>query len=190
VGVSCSDDFSTTPAVGALSDETLANPQGVNLLLTGAYSVLDGTRNNAGGNQFGRGGDNWWLDVISDDAHKGSTDGDQTELLQIETNDIQTSNGYFRGKFQSLYAGVNRANAVLSVIEGIDQASLTPAQVQTLNGQNGEARFLRGHFYFELTKIWGNVAIIFLSRILMPKSLINLTMDQHGNRLRLIFNLR
>ena len=158
--VSCGDDFSTTPAVGALSDETLANTQGVDLLLTGAYSVLDGTRNNAGGNQFGRSGDNWWLDVISDDAHKGSTDGDQTELLQIETNDIQTSNGYFRGRFQSLYAGVNRANAVLSVIAGIDQASLTAAEVTALNNQAGEARFLRGHYYSELIKIWGNIAII------------------------------
>ena len=158
--LSCGDEFSTTPAVGALSDETLANPAGVDLLLTGAYSLLDGDRNNLSGNQFGRGGDNWWLDVMSDDAHKGSTDSDQVELLQIETNDIQTSNGYFRAKFGALYAGVNRANAVLSVIRGIDQASLLPSEAAAITIQEGEARFLRGHFYFELTKIWGNVAII------------------------------
>lgn len=158
--VSCGDDFSTTPAVGALSDETLANPAGVDLLLTGAYSVLDGDRNNLSGNGFGRGGDNWWLDVMSDDAHKGSTDGDQGELLQIETNDIQTSNGYFRAKFGALYAGVNRANAVLAVIEGIDQSTLLPSEATAIAGQAGEAHFLRGHFYFELTKIFGNVAVI------------------------------
>lgn len=158
--VSCGDDFSTTPAVGALSDETLANPAGVDLLLSGAYSVLDGERNNPSGNGFGRSGDNWWLDVMSDDAHKGSTDGDQGELLQIETNDIQTSNGYFRAKFGSLYAGVNRANAVLAVIEGIDQSTLLPTEVAAITAQAGEARFLRGHFYFELTKIFGNVSII------------------------------
>lgn len=158
--ISCGDDFSTTPAVGALSDDTLANPDGVDLLLTGAYSVLDGDRNNLSGNGFGRGGDNWWLDVMSDDAHKGSTDGDQGELLQIETNDIQTSNGYFRAKFGALYAGVNRANAVLAVIQGIDVSSLTDSQAATIAGQAGEARFLRGHYYFELTKIFGNVAVI------------------------------
>ncbi|WP_350287086.1 RagB/SusD family nutrient uptake outer membrane protein [uncultured Croceitalea sp.] len=158
--ISCGDDFSTTPAVGALSDETLANPAGVDLLLTGAYSVLDGQRNNAAGNQFGRGGDNWWLDVMSDDAHKGSTDGDQTELLSIEINDIQTSNGYFRAKFQALYAGVNRANAALSVIAGIDREALLPADAAAITAQEGEARFLRGHFYFELIKIFGNVALI------------------------------
>jgi len=158
----CGDEFSETPAVGALSDETLGSVEGINLLLTGAYSVLDGDRNNASGNGFGRGGDNWWLDVMSDDAHKGSTDGDQVELLQIETNDIQTSNGYFRAKFGSLYAGVNRANAVLSVISGIDESTLTANQLEAVRGQEGEARFLRGHFYFELTKIFGNVSIISL----------------------------
>ncbi|MDT0607868.1 RagB/SusD family nutrient uptake outer membrane protein [Croceitalea rosinachiae] len=158
--ISCGDDFSTTPAVGALSDETLANPAGVDLLLTGAYSVLDGQRNNAAGNGFGRGGDNWWLDVMSDDAHKGSTDGDQGELLQIEINDIQTSNGYFRAKFQALYAGVNRANAALSVIAGIDREALLPSDADAITAQEGEARFLRGHFYFELIKIFGNVALI------------------------------
>ncbi len=158
--ISCGDDFSTTPAIGALSDETLANPAGVDLLLTGAYSLLDGNRQNIPGNGFGVGGDNWWLDVMSDDAHKGSTDGDQGELLQIETNDIQTSNGYFRAKFAALYAGVNRANAVLSVIAGIDRSALLPVDAAAITVQEGEARFLRGHFYFELTKIFGNVSII------------------------------
>jgi len=115
---SCGDDFADTPAVGALSDETLANPQGIDLLLTGAYSSLDGVRNNLGGTLFGISGDNWWFDVISDDAHKGSNDADQVELFQIETNDYQTSNPYFRGRFTAIFAGVNRANAVLNVIQG------------------------------------------------------------------------
>ncbi len=158
--ISCGDEFSNTPAIGALSDENLANPQGVDLLLTGAYGVLDGWRSNNKGNQFAVGGDNWWFDVISDDAHKGSTDGDQIELFQIETNDWQTANDYFRAKFTALYAGVNRANAVISVIRGIDQSELGPTEVQTLLNQEGEARFLRGHYYFELTKIFGNVAIV------------------------------
>lgn len=159
--VSCGDDFSTTPAIGALSDEALASPQGVDLLLTGAYGMLDGWRgDNNRGNQFAVGGDNWWFDVISDDAHKGSNDADQIELFQIETYDWQTANDYFRAKFTALYAGVNRANAVLSVINGIDRSTLGPTEDQEITNQEGEARFLRGHYYFELTKIFGNVAIV------------------------------
>ncbi|MHA7864069.1 RagB/SusD family nutrient uptake outer membrane protein [Flagellimonas marinaquae] len=160
VTFSCGDEFSDTPAIGALSDDALANPQGVDLLLTGAYSMLDGWRSNNKGNQFAVGGDNWWCDVISDDAHKGSTDGDQIELFQIETLDWQTANDYFRAKFTALYAGVNRANAVLSVINGIDRDALLPAEAAAITGQEAEARFLRGHYYFELTKMYGNVSIV------------------------------
>ena len=160
VAVWCGDEFSDTPAIGALRDDALANPQGVDLLLTGAYGMLDGWRNNNKGNQFAVGGDNWWCDVIADDAHKGSTDGDQIELFQIETYDWQTANDYFRAKFTALYAGVNRANAVLSVIGGIDRSTLLPNEEAAITGQEAEARFLRGHYYFELTKLFGNVSIV------------------------------
>ncbi|SFR32260.1 Starch-binding associating with outer membrane [Robiginitalea myxolifaciens] len=160
VGLSCGDEFSETPAIGALSDEALANQQGVDLLLNGAYGMLDGWRSNNKGNQFAVGGDCWWCDVITDDAHKGSNDGDQIELFQIETLDWQTANDYFRGKFTALYAGVNRANNVLAVIGGIDRESLLPSEAATITGQEAEARFLRGHFYFELTKLFGNVSIV------------------------------
>ena len=81
--ISCSEEFTETPAVGALSDQALQNPQGVDLLLTGAYSALSGIVNNNGGNGFAVSPDNWWFDVMSDDAHKGSTDGDQQELFLI-----------------------------------------------------------------------------------------------------------
>ncbi|GMN07660.1 RagB/SusD family nutrient uptake outer membrane protein [Croceitalea sp. MTPC5] len=158
--ISCGDEFAETPAVGALSPENLVNPQGVDLLLTATYSLLDGWRNSIQGNQFAVSGDNWWFDVIADDAHKGSTDSDQGDLELVEENDWQTSNGYFRAKFTSLYAGVNRANAVLSVINGIDLTTLQPSEAEAISNQAAEARFLRAHFYFSLIKIFGNVAIV------------------------------
>jgi tetratricopeptide (TPR) repeat protein len=151
--VSCGDEFAETPAVGAIPPEAFQQADGINLLLNAAYSVLDGVRANSPGNQFGVGVDNWWMDFIADDAHKGSTDGDQVEAFQLETNDRQTANGYIRAKFAALYAGVNRANAVLSAIA----ASEDPA---SLTSQAAEARFLRGHFYFELIKVWGNISVI------------------------------
>jgi len=49
IGVlACNDEFSESPAIGALSDESLKNATGVDLLLTGAYSVLDGINNRGG----------------------------------------------------------------------------------------------------------------------------------------------
>jgi tetratricopeptide (TPR) repeat protein len=149
---SCSDEFQQVPATGALSSEALANADGVDLLLTGAYSSLNGTRFGGSAQQFSTGIDNWWMDCLSDDSHKGSTDGDQQELFDLETYTILPSNSYIQGKFQSLYSGLNRANAVIALGEQITDADVS-AQV-------AEAYFLRGFWYFELTKLYGNVSII------------------------------
>nr|WP_297783988.1 RagB/SusD family nutrient uptake outer membrane protein [uncultured Allomuricauda sp.] len=149
---SCKDDFTEQSPIGVLSEEATANETGVNLLLTGAYSALDGVRLNQLGNGFAIAPDNWWCDAMSDDAHKGSTDGDQVELFQLETYDIQTSNPYILGKWMSLYAGVNRANAVISLISSIEEGDFS--------AQLAEARFLRGYFNFELQKMFGNPAYI------------------------------
>ena len=78
--IACSKDFTESPAVGALSDDALKNATGVDLLLTGAYSTLNAQVNVGYGNYWGRAADDWTVDVLSDDAHKGSTDDDQADL--------------------------------------------------------------------------------------------------------------
>ena len=150
--LACSDDFTEQPAVGQLTEEALSNETGVDLLLTGAYSALDGIRLNQSGNQFSVSPDNWWLDVMSDDAHKGSTDSDQIELYNLEVYDIATSNPYVLGRWLSLYAGVNRSNAVIALIATIEEGDFS--------AQLAEARFLRGYYNFELQKLYGNPAYI------------------------------
>ena len=150
--VSCADDFTDIDPVGALSDASLQNATGVDLLLTGAYSVLDGVRNGYGAD-WHISGDNWWMDVIADDAHKGSTDGDQPDLLALEIFNWETTNPYVDGKWLALFAGVNRANGVLDLINKSDN----PSEFST---QAAQARFLRGHFNFEIQVMWVNVPYI------------------------------
>ncbi|GAB1307858.1 RagB/SusD family nutrient uptake outer membrane protein [Urechidicola sp. KH5] len=149
--VSCSEEFSETPAYGALSADALQNEQGINLMLIGAYSLLDGN-SNTGGSDYARAADGWWLDVMSDDAHKGSTNGDQPDLYDFEIMNWTTTNGYLDAKWKGLYAGVNRANAVIDLISRVQEGDFTQ--------QLAEARFLRGHFNFELVKVFHNVAYI------------------------------
>jgi len=151
--VSCSEDFTDIDPVGSLSDASLQNATGVDLLLTGTYSVLDGIRNGGPGADWTKSGDNWWMDVISDDAHKGSTDGDQADLYAIEIFDWGTTNPYFEGKWQALYAGVNRANGVIDLISSSDN----PADFDV---EHAQAKFLRAHYNFELTRMWGNVSYV------------------------------
>lgn len=150
--ISCSDDFTDIDPVGSLNDASLQNATGVDLLLTGAYSVLDG-HSNAGGSDWSRAGDNWWMDVLADDAHKGSSDGDQADLLAMELYTWDTNNPYFLGKWRALFAGVNRANAVIDLINN----SENPADFTT---ELAQARFLRGHYNFELSRMWVNVPYI------------------------------
>ena len=150
--LACGDDFTEKPAIGALSDDAIQNEQGVDLLLVGAYSALDGIRNNQGASDWTVSGDNWWFDVIADDAHKGSEDGDQPDLFAIEVYNWSTANPYFFGRWNGLFAGVNRANAVIDLISKITEGDFTQ--------QLAEARFLRGHYNMELVKIYGNVPYI------------------------------
>lgn len=150
--VSCSDDFTDINPVGALSDASLQNATGVDLLLVGAYSMLDGIRQDHG-EDWHPSGDNWWLDVLSDEAHKGSTDGDQPDLLTLELYTWDTTNPYILNKWRAIFAGINRSNSVISLIESSEDPSLFTTEM-------AQARFLRGHYNFELQKMWVNVPFI------------------------------
>jgi len=154
LSIGCSEEFTDINPIGALSDSQLGNAQGVDLLLTGAYSVLDGIRQNSQGNEWGRSADNWVMDVVSDDAHKGSTDSDQADLFELEVYNWQTANGYFLARWSVLFAGVQRANAVIKLINSIDDTGAT------LVSERAQAMFLRGHFHFELKKTFGVFPLI------------------------------
>ena len=149
---SCTDDFSETTPFGVLGEDQLANATGVDLQLTGAYAIVGGSRSTGSVNNFAISPDNWWFDVIVDDAHKGSNNSDQTNLESLETLEIFPGNSFVTAKFQALYAGVSRTNAVINAVRATPDTDLS--------FQEAQARFLRGYFYFELTKIYGNVAVI------------------------------
>ena len=150
--VSCSDDFTDINPVGALSDASLQNATGVDLLLVGAYSMLDGIRQGHG-DDWHVTGDNWWMDVLADEAHKGSTDGDQADLLALELYTWDTTNPYILNKWRAIFAGINRSNSVISLIESSEDPS-------SFTTEMAQARFLRGHFNFELQRMWVNVPFI------------------------------
>ncbi|WP_437397863.1 RagB/SusD family nutrient uptake outer membrane protein [Flagellimonas lutimaris] len=148
---SCSENFTEIAPKGSLNSDALNNEQGVNLLLVGVYSMLDGFRFGLT-QDYRSSGDNWWFDVISDDAHKGATNGDQNELYLLEHFDWATNNPYIRDEWVGPFAGVNRANAVLALADDIEGVDLTQ--------QIAEARFLRGHFNFELQRTYRNIPFL------------------------------
>ena len=85
--ISCKEEFLNVQPLGVLSESNLTNKIGVELVLTGAYSLMDGVQTNVGSAfaDWQGAADNWvYGSVASDDAYKGSNAGDQPEISVIE----------------------------------------------------------------------------------------------------------
>ncbi|GAB3913366.1 RagB/SusD family nutrient uptake outer membrane protein [Larkinella knui] len=154
----CKDSLEI-PAQGALSDQTLATRSGVDALLTGAYAALDGQFNDGSAlnlartNAWEASPSNWvYGSIAGGEAHKGSDGSDQPAIDAIAKFTADPSNGYFNGKWRTVYEGVNRTNSVLRVL-----AQATDVSDADRTSFTAQARFLRGHYYFELKKMWNKV---------------------------------
>ena len=154
VVVACKDSFLEEQPRGVFSESILINRQGIEGMLIGAYSLLDG----AGGptNDWFAAASNWVFgDVTSDDAYKGTDAGDQIEINPIERYESLPTNGYFNAKWRHQYDGVSRSNDVLRLIGEADDISDSD-RIRII----AEARFLRGYYHFEAKRIWNNVPYI------------------------------
>jgi len=154
---SCSDSFLDVQPKAALSSATLQNKTGINALLVGAYSLLDGWATAEGAyRSYNVGADNWvYGSVASDDAYKGTNAGDQPPISLIEQGNIAADNIYFRGKWRGMYDGIARTNDVIqNLAKATDFTDAERAQVIA------EARFLRGNYHFELKKMFNMVPYI------------------------------
>ena len=81
--VACKKDFLNKPPLGTLNPEILATETGVQGLLIGAYSLVDGE--GASGDGFASGASNWtYGGVASDDAYKGSDPTDVNDVAPFE----------------------------------------------------------------------------------------------------------
>jgi len=153
----CSDSFLNVDPPGALQEGTLSTKQGVNSLLVGCYALLDGWGTSGGKfSSYQVGADNWvYGSVASDDAYKGTNAGDQPAISLIEQHLIQADNIYFLGKWRGMYDGIARTNDVLRVLANVtDATDAEKAQIAA------EARFLRGHYHFELKKMYNMVPYV------------------------------
>ncbi len=150
----CSKNFLDKAPIGSLDQNTLANKAGVEGVLIGAYSMLDGYGGAAGG--WESAGSNWvYGGVASDDAYKGSDPGDQADIVPIETYTATASNGYFNVKWRAVYDAVQRSNDVLRLM-----ASATDISAADQKRISAETRFLRAHYHMEAKKMWNNVPFV------------------------------
>src|SRR4051812_5737324 len=84
VFICCKKSFLDKAPIGSVDETLLADKRGVNTLLIGAYSILDGWPAPADVRIWNCAVSNWVFDVGGDDAYKGSNFGDEGFIEEIE----------------------------------------------------------------------------------------------------------
>ena len=150
--------FLNQPVTGSLNPAVLATKAGVDGLLIGAYSALEMNSNITVGGTWGASPSNWHFGgIASDDANKGSNPTDQPDAASIMNHSLDGSNSYVNQKWTVCYAGIQRANDVLRELPLVKDGSVSAAYAAEVTG---EAKFVRGVFELELSKIFRNVPYV------------------------------
>ncbi len=152
---SCKKDFLTVAPTGSLDASLLQTTKGLDALLVGAYSMIDGTTS-----QMGSGwettGSNWVYGSIRGmEANKGTDGGDQPDINPMQSFSETSTNPYLNLKWREVYEAISRCNSLITVTTQtlaagkIDQAAadLYIAQAKTL----------RGWYHFEAWRMWAKV---------------------------------
>lgn len=148
--VSCQKSFLDVPVQGQAT--TATDPNLAVNLVTGVYNSL------YNGEAFGgAGGDVHGIsfiaatNIISDDADKGSTPGDQPLLNDIDNFTTTPTNNFVAALWNGYFSGISRANQALAAL------ATAALDAKTKNQLIGEVRFIRGYYYFNLVRFFGKV---------------------------------
>lgn len=149
----CSDDFLDSKPQGKLSDEILNTPAAIDALCTSAYSALAGPE---GDNLVFLSPTTNWIygDVRAETAYKGGGGiSDIWEFHAFETfTGVYATNGLLDRKWFHMYISVQRAN---SAIRRLNEVSVEDVPLK--NVRLGEMRFLRAHYFFELSRLFNKI---------------------------------
>ena len=141
----CSDFLDETPKGRYTTENFYKTEEHAFLALTGVYNKASFVSTDNALWVFG--------DVVSDDAVKGGTAGDQSEIQFLEEFDYSSNNGYLLKIWTDYYEGITRANYLLYYAGNITMDADLKARIL------GEAKFLRAYFYFNLVNIFGEIPL-------------------------------
>ena len=152
----CNKDFLDVKPKGSLDEGVLATEKGVNTLLIGAYSLLDGVSS-----QFGweAASSNWvYGDIRGMIGNKGTDAGDQPDINPIQSFSETSTNPYLNVKWRSVYEAVSRCNSVITVAgKALAAGTITKEQNDLFVKQ---ARALRGWYHFEAWRMWAKIPYV------------------------------
>jgi len=147
----CSKNFLEVPPQGQTTEVlALTDPEAAGKLVGGVYNTLY-----FGGFDKTTVGFLWQLtnDIASDDADKGSTPGDFNSGGMGDIDNFIHTPGSFI--FNNIWSG--HFNGIISANKAIEILGKSTIDAATKARLMGEARFLRGLYYFNLVRFFGGV---------------------------------
>jgi starch-binding outer membrane protein, SusD/RagB family len=168
---SCSEDFLTKRPPGSTAENVFYDAKGIDALIIGTYAMVPGS--SLWDISWGASIQNWtYGSAASDDAYKGSEEGDQVPVNEIERWNVTTSNNYPADKWKlTIGMGVFRANKALAVVKtALENGAITEAQA---NAYRAELLFLRGLFNFEARLVFGDYIPILTEETVDPAQVSN-----------------
>ena len=142
--LSCEDYIEETRTGSVTGTQVYATPEGINFGLNATYTAYTRLMGNANNRE-----DGWSLITLGTDIFTNGSDGGQKRYNRYD--DIESGHNTIANAWTDLYIGINTANAVIERAPGVIQ------DTEELNNILGQARFLRGIYYFWLVRQYGNI---------------------------------
>jgi tetratricopeptide (TPR) repeat protein len=143
----CNEFLDINPLYTQDAENFFETPDDFDRALTGAYDLLQASFMHV-----------WIGEIASDNAIAGGESVTDTEgLHEIENMSHDAVNQELRSVFRWNYAGITRANYILENQNNIDFEGKDQIIAQ--------ARFLRGYYYFQLVKFFGDVPLVVNERL-------------------------
>jgi hypothetical protein len=179
---SCDKSFLDITPNGSLDAAVMATYAGVDGLLIGAYSMVDGITPQGWGEEWAGATSGWVYGSIRGmEANKGTDAGDQSYINSIQSYTETTENFYINVKWKSCYEGVSRCNQTIATAMIAEEAGEITSDEATLFIR--QARALRGFFHLEAWRLWAdmgtNTFVPYLDETVDPFTVTN-TEDVRG----------
>lgn len=148
LSISACKDFLNEAPQGNLTQESFpTSEKDANLATNACYYTLRNWYYHSGGYPI--------LDIMSDDANKGSNPNDQANTLNPYDNfSFTPSQDGLDRWWAALYEGIKRTNVV------IEKVPLIAMDDNKKAAFIAQACFLRGLYYFDLVRAWGGVPLV------------------------------
>lgn len=150
---SCKKALDYTPT-GVLNSSDLTSASAIEGLVTAAYAGI------GNGDMIGPIYSNWaYGSIRSDDAYKGGGGtGDLDEIDKMEHYNLVTATmdgiGFIPRTWKNLFKAISRANVALRAVNSLSETDYPNKAVRL-----AELRFLRGHCYFTMKRLYKNIPL-------------------------------